>query len=191
MEEKVLPAKRVLSASSKEEFAAFLEAAARHPELFVLSNRYPWQARMAADRLLDLAAEKKMEVRILSGQCHEGFYNQDFATKLHRCFAAGCRVRILVWQQSFDGISAKLIEMAKDKQIDLKVSGTNEYASSIPHFLLIGESAFRQEAGHDPFTAQTKFNEIEPQVPARIDFNDPEAGKVLAGLFDTFWGGRG
>ena len=97
-------------------------------------------------------------------------------------------IQILVWQKTQEGISKQLLKLAEDGVIDVKVSGTDEYADRVPHFLLVGDDAFRQEAAHAPFTKQTRVTDTEPQVPARIDFCDPETGRSLAQIFNQLWG---
>lgn len=181
--------KPVLSSSDKATFRAMLAGAAANPDVGVVSNRFPWQSKMAFEKLLDVAKAKKEGIRILSGSCHEGYYKEDLVKKFTECKEAGCPfIRILVWQKTPDGICPDLIKLAVDDTIDLRISGTDDYAATVPHFLLVGENAFRQEAGHLPFTSQTVFTELEPEVPARIDFNDPVTGKTLSGIFDKFWG---
>lgn len=181
--------KPVLSSSDRATFRAMLEGAASNPELGVVSNRFPWQSRMAFEKLLDVAKKNKSSIRILSGSCHEGYYKEDLVKKITECKQAGCpNIRILVWQKSPDSICPALLKLAENDTIELRISGTDDFADTVPHFLLVGENAFRQEAGHPPFTSQTKFTDVEPQVPARIDFNDPVTGKTLTGIFDKFWG---
>ena len=183
-----MPNKPVLTSGDKIAFSAILEGAAANPDLCTISNRYPWQARIAAGKLLQIARTNHLPIRVLSGRCHEGFYDQRLAEQLQLCKETGCSIRFLVWQKSAEGISPALIKLSESGVIELRVSGTDQFESSVPHFILIGDRAFRQEAGHPPFNKDTVFTEYEPQVPARIDFNDPATGKVLIGMFDNLWG---
>ncbi len=182
--------KPVLSSSDKATFRAMLAGAASNPDVGVVSNRYPWQSKMAFEKLLDVAKTKKEGIRILSGSCHEGYYKEDLVKKFTECKDAGCPfIRILVWQKSADGICPALLKLAEDDTIDLRISGTDDFASTVPHFLLVGENAFSSRSWTSAFlTSQTTFTETEPQVPARIDFNDPVTGKTLTGIFVKFWG---
>ena len=183
-----MPNKPVLTSGEKIAFRAILEGAAANPNLCVIANRFPWQARLATEKLLELAQAQKLPIRILSGRCHEGFYTTDFANRLQACKNNGCNIRVLVWQNSANCISPALVKLAEAGTIELRVSGTDQFESTVPHFFLVGENAFRQEAGHPPFTETTVFTDTEPQVPARIDFNDPQTGKVLSTLFEQLWG---
>jgi hypothetical protein len=180
--------KPVLTASDKLMFRAILEGVAAFPSLAVVSNRYPWQAKLAVEKLLSLAAERKLPVRIVSGRGPEGFYNDGCCTLLAACKKSGCDVRVLIWQKDSDGISPALTRLADNGLISLRISGTDDDAGEIPHFILVGDRAFRQEAGHPPFTENTVLTETEPQVPARIDFDDSTTGKVLLDFFDKLWG---
>jgi hypothetical protein len=188
MEKISIPSKPVLTSSDKVAFSAILEGAAANPTLCVIANRYPWQARIAAHKLLQIARYGSLPIRVLSGRCHEGFYDKDFAAQLQDCKDNGCVVRILVWQASPECISPDLIKLSETGVIELRLSGTEDFENEVPHFMLVGDSAFRQEAGHPPFNKNTTFSDDEPQVPARIDFNDPATGKVLSAMFDNLWG---
>ena len=183
-----MPSKPVLSSGDKGTFRAILEGAAARPEFGVISNRFPWQAKMASVKLLGVAEVKKLPIRMLSGRCPEGFYTKDFCDKLVACKEAGVSlIRVMVWQKDAIGISPELLTLASSGTIELKVSGTDDGAASVPHFLLVGNNAFRQEAGHTPFTAQTIITDTDPQVPARIDFDDPVTGGKLCKFFDDLW----
>lgn len=165
-----------------------LEGVAANPGVGTVSNRFPWQARMAVERLLDYAKDHKLDVRVLSGKCPEGFYNEKIANKLTECSHEGCKIKVLVWQKDTTGIAPTLLKLSEAGAIDLRISATDNFANAVPHFLIAGEKAFRQEAAHPPFTDKTSFSETEPQVPARIDFDDPATGKVLVDFFDKVWG---
>ena len=180
--------KSVLSSPDKDTFRAFLDGAAAQPEKWVVSNRYPWQSKMAFEKLLCVAKETKADIRLLSGGGSESFYDDCFSKQLHACKDAGCKIQILIWQKSPDFVSKELAKLANTGTIQLRVSGTDDYADKIPHFLLVGDSAFRQEALHKPFDRDIKFSETEPQVPARIDFKDPVTGKTLLDMFSQLWG---
>jgi hypothetical protein len=180
--------KPVLTASDKLTFHAILEGIAANPKIATISNRYPWQARMAVEKLLTIAKDKKLPIRIITGRGPEGFYNEGCCGLLAACKKNGCSIQILVWQKDSNGISPSLLKLAEDGVVSLRISGTDDNAGAIPHFLLVGDKAFRQEAGHNPFTNDTLFSETEPQVPARIDFEDPVTGKVLLEFFDKLWG---
>lgn len=183
------PAKPVLSSEDPGTFRAILEGAAGNPSLGVVANRFPWQSKMAFEKLLTIAKKKKANIRMLTGGGAEGFYDEQFGQRFRDCKKAGCAsIRVLVWQKTEKGISPSLMALAQDGVIDLRISGTDEYADRVPHFLLVGEDAFRQEAAHSRFTSQTVFTETDPQIPARIDFGDAETGKTLASNFDEIWG---
>jgi hypothetical protein len=180
--------KPVITASDKVMFRTILEGVASRPAIATISNRFPWQARMAVEKLLIFAKEQKLPIRIISGRGPEGFYNDGCCDLLASCKKAGCNIRIVVWQKDSNAISPSLLKLADEGTVSLHISGTDDRAEEIPHFLLVGDKAFRQEAGHKPFTSDTVFTETEPQVPARIDFGDPITGKVLLESFDKLWG---
>jgi len=181
--------KPILGSEDKSTFRALLEAAAANPMVGVIANRFPWQTKMATEKLLDVAKAKRFGIRLLTGSCPEGFYDPSLAEKLRDCKKDGAPyVRVLVWQEKAEGISKPLLHLASEGVIDLHISGTDKFADQIPHFLLVGEGAFRQEAAHQKFGRDVTFTELTPTIPARIDFDDPETGKSLATLFDSIWG---
>ena len=182
--------KRVLTSEDRAVFPVLLEGAAADPSLAVIANRFPWQTKMAIDKLLEVAVKRRnAPIRLLTGGGPEGFYDERLAARFRTCKEHGSPfIRVLVWQKSAEGISQALLNLVADKTIELRVSGTDQYADEVPHFLLIGDDAYRQEAAHPRFTCSTVFGESEPQIPARIDFGDPEGGQVLKSVFDQVWG---
>lgn len=179
--------KPILRSDSRETFRTLLEGVASKPELGTLMNRFPWQSRLATERLLQYARSTQKPIRILSGSAPEGFYDQAMVKELEACKAAGCTIQILIWQKDATGISDGLMNLFETDTIDLLVSGTDEAYEKVPHFLLVGDSAFRQEAPHKRFESGILFSENSPEVPARIDFDDPVTGKKLRDLFDGVW----
>ncbi len=61
-----------------------------------------------------------------------------------------------------------------------------DVAEHLPHFILVGDRAYRQEAVHKDLMDQP-FDDFSPEVPARINFDDPEGLKEQSDLFDTVW----
>jgi hypothetical protein len=183
--------KQVLTSDDRATYRAILEGVAAIPGLGVIANRFPWQSRMAIEKLLDFALQHKLRVSILSGGGPEGFYDESLAKKLRECKSAGCQpIRILIWQKDTADISPALMGLSEAGAIDLRISGTDEFADRIPHFVLVGDQAFRQEAAHRRFAKETVFTETDPQIPARIDFHDKETGERLQKTFDRLWEGQ-
>lgn len=181
--------KPVLTSEDRDTFRAILEGCASTPSIGVIANRFPWQSKMALQKLLDVAEREKAPIRMLSGGGLENFYDEQIAERLGKCKAAGCPfIRVLVWQKEASGVSSALLKLGESDAIELRISGTDEFAERIPHFLLVGEHAFRQEATHARFTSSTKLSDVEPEIPARIDFDDTESGSSLARSFDKIWG---
>ncbi len=180
--------KAVLGSEDRGVFNAILEGASANPQIGVIANRFPWQTKMAMSKLLNLAKRDKLPVRLLTGSCPESFYDESLISQIRDCKQAGCSsIRVLVWQESAKGISPSLAALADTGEIELRVSGTNKFADKIPHFLLVGDRAFRQEAAHPPFNRNVVFTETEPSVPARIDFDDQATATTLAQMFDAVW----
>lgn len=174
----------------KQIYRQKMEMAAREDSSQLLGNRFPWQTRIAVEQLLKKAAETNQDVCLLSGSAPEGFFNEQIIGLLNKCLASGCRIKIVAWSETEDVIAPALKTWAREnrlKNVELRFSGTKKLEDRIPHFLLVGDKAYRQESPHASFQ-DVSFTESTPQIPARICFNDPETGASLKSLFEDAWG---
>jgi hypothetical protein len=152
-----------------------------------ISNRYPWQTKMAVLELLKLAESDGKSVRILSGNAPEQFYSEEVIEHIAKCLKAGCDVNILIWSKSrrcpeFESLQ----KTSYGQNLSFRFSGTTEGSDILQHFLVVGDDAYRLEAIHPDLSGET-FTEISPETQAKICFNDPAGGGRLAKLFDTIW----
>jgi len=156
-----------------------------------VTNRHPWQTRLAILELLDLAeTEAKLhgpqDIRILSGAFPGHFYNEQILDRLQAALEYGCRARILVWDQPPEARNpeAELLLQTYPRTFQISWSGTREDGENLWHFQLIGDTAYRVEAPHAYYPPDARFTDYEPPTVARICFNDPQLAKVLAEFFD-------
>lgn len=171
----------------KWEYRRRLEEAASTGSAEQIGNKYPWQVRQAEEVLLDLAASKALPVRILCGGIPKEFYDSSMVLRLRKCLDAGCNVKVAVWHEDPAVISPEVLALATEaKEFSLRLSKYFKQVGPIEHFMLIGEQAYRKEALHEDL-AEAKFDDVQPEVPARICFNDRDEATGLGQIFDLVW----
>jgi len=154
-----------------------------------ISNKYPWQTRLAIRELLGLARETKAQVRLLTGTGTDMAYGRDdLAKPMRLALEEGCHVRILVWNDAQHPVGSVLAQLAKDfpAGLEIKMSGTRLASDKIPHFLTVGEDANRLEIPHPPYD-NIEFTEDSPETRASICFNAAEGTRGLNTYFDVLW----
>lgn len=158
-----------------------------------IANRFPWQTKLAILELLTHAYEAKAKtIFILTGTATEGFYGAEIAEKLRACMEADTKVYILVWNDR-DRAAPGLLNALKTKfpeRLYTALAGTRTAGEQISHFLLVDESAYRLEQPHSYFD-ESVFDDVSPETPARICFNDRKGGAVLANMFRSLWNAAG
>lgn len=182
---------RVIGSEDPKRYEEILRDASEQKQEVLIANRFPWQTRMATKSLLDHARNSHEPVSILAGTGGQNFFDDEMARSLRNCADAGCEIRMLVWQPDESTIAPAVKELRGQGKITLRLSGTKKFSTTLPHFLLVGEDAYRQEAGHPEFPPDMKFDDTSPDIPARISFNDPMDGLRLKGMFETFWQAAG
>jgi hypothetical protein len=149
---------------------------------------------VAVDQLMKLANERqadgaKQTVRLLTGSCPDFVYGRDAFKEFSKFVDDGGRLKILAWTKSLDAVRPKLTSLADDHpdQVEVRVSNRDDLNDQIPHFLLVEDGAYRYEVPHAAVDAST-CSDFEPEVPAKISFNDEDNGRGLREFFDELWG---
>lgn len=123
--------------------------------------------------LLEVAAEKKEKVRIISGSLNNEFYST-LSEELQRCIASGVEIEVLILDETVDIDTNDFARMVKNhaKGAVLKVPQGSPIGA--PHMLVIGENGqrFRLEIDH----SQTK---------AVASFNNADMGKSLLRIYEN------
>jgi hypothetical protein len=78
------------------------------------------------------------------------------------------------------------LKKAFPEKLELRKSGTRQAFGRIPHFLTVGDAAYRLEMPHPPYD-DMEFTDISPETKAEICFNNEEFTKSLKGLFEAVW----
>ena len=159
-----------------------------------IPNRYPWHGEMAIRELLEFARSAQQQghpadIRILTGSAPDRVYGCEDRSVWDQFAKAGGRIRIIVWGDNpgkCGGVLRALYET--NESVEFRLSGTNELAGQLMHFVVVGNSAYRLEAPHTPFPDDTIFQDFSPEIPARICFNDPIGGEAMVRCFDSMWG---
>lgn len=178
---------KVIGTKEPAEYDRMLRDAREQRQQVQIANRFPWQTRLATRHLLEAAKERIESIRILAGTGGPNFFTEEMISLLRNCADAGCAIRMLVWQPDLNTVASGIKELYTEGKLRLLPSGTKKFGATIPHFLLVGEDAYRQEAGHEEFDPAKPFTETEPEIPARISFNDPENALRLVGMFESLW----
>jgi len=180
-------AMKVIGTMDREEYDRMLRDAREQKQRVQIANRVPWQTRLATRHLLEAAKERVETIRILAGTGGQNFFTEEMVGLLRNCADAGCSIRMLVWQPDLNTVSDGIKQLYTEGKLRLLPSGTKKFAATMPHFLLVGEDTYRQEAGHEEFDPAKPFTDDYPEIPARISFNDPDNALRLVGMFESLW----
>ena len=139
------------------------------PEL--ISNAAWSHAVYLFKNLLEVAADKNEDVRLVTGSLNDSFYSE-LEEPLNKCINAGVNIEVVVLDGNaeLDGnIFASVINGYQHGYLDQTPEG---YSLGAAHMLLIGKNAarFRLETDHE-------------QTKAVASFNNPEMGKTLLTVF--------
>jgi hypothetical protein len=174
----------------KEQYRSELEIAANAGSTEIFGNRYPWQIKMAVQSLLCKASRESLPVRIVCGGIANEFYEENMSMLLRVCLKSNCHVQIVVWNNDMNVIDSNICELSRDYPELFELRWAGELSLQIrdfAHFMLIGDSAFRQENPHREMKNE-KWSDYAPEIPARISFNFPSEVKKQRGLFELIWG---
>lgn len=171
----------------REEFRMILARSRLERGCGVISNRFPWQSRMAVLELLKHAQECNEEVRILSGTGTARFYSAQVVEQMEACLKKGIPIRMVVWdERPPEGLAVEALRARHPENFDIVYTGTRVAGDKIGHFLLVGKTAYRLEAVHG-YLGESEFTDISPETKAKICFNDPVTGETLDGTFNLVW----
>jgi len=184
-----------VSEKEKAEYAQLLETRSEMTNPPPTANRYPWQGELAIRQLLAngraklKAGEKDVEVCILTGSTPDRVYGSEAPDVWKEFLDAGGHIRVLAWtkdERRCGGV-LKDLSQSNNQEVEFRISGTDELAGRIMHFVLVGAEDYRLEASHRPFDKSVEFTDIFPEVPARICFKNAEDAGFLKERFDNFW----
>lgn len=186
-----------------------------HPqEREVLSNETPAEAMNYIHDILNHAAEESLDVSMMVGslraEVRDRFYREttgvSFAESVRDVLRSGGDVRILIWNQLCPGLlSPEMIDLLSEVastsyggKLSVRISGTNERAGEIPHFLIAkrrdNERWFvRIEVPHPPHAMTQPMSGSEPPIPAVIlrAKSARAEGEQLLRVFNSFFDAAG
>jgi len=177
----------ILGSSDPEQYDEILRVERHALSHHQIANRKPWQARKATVALLNYAADEGLEVRYLVGTGGANFFGNDVIKAFGRCAEARCRMRMLVWNDDPRSIAPAFADLHARGKLGIRISGTRRRGGDLAHFLLVGDAAYRLEAPHDYFPAETVFTEDKPEISAIIAFSDRKETAFWARTFESLW----
>jgi hypothetical protein len=147
-----------------DSFARIVEDCRRERRAFRIENDSIENAAVLAENLLMFARDNKQDVRIISGSLDERVYG-NLALLAGEVLRTN-KIDIIVEKLPGDH---SLIQVVKDHPN----GSVREIPDAGPHFILIGDSAYRLEVNHK-------------LAKAVANFNEPVNGTILRDLFDSY-----
>jgi hypothetical protein len=189
---------RKASDSLKEQYADVLAFAREVKSPEAVGNLYPWHSELAVIELMRHAIQLQKDrknsnaepatVSLLTGACPDHVYGRDAYDKFADFVRLGGKLKIVAWAEKLRGSVPRLMSLRRDYRdnVDIRLSRVDEPEYGIPHFLLVERSAYRFEPPHESCSGQ-EVSDFEPEVPARICFNDSESGQQLGDFFNDIF----
>ncbi|VVH62146.1 hypothetical protein BSPWISOX_2041 [uncultured Gammaproteobacteria bacterium] len=134
-----------------------------------ISNGSIKHAKILADYLFRYAKEKNKDIKIVTGSLDGGFYN-NFSDIVKEILTKN-KVSIISEKPYEDSSFSQ--EIKKSANGTIKIIGKDDKVTSLPHFILIGDCAYRLETDD-----RLKL--------ATASFNRPSIGQFLSDIFDRF-----
>ncbi len=137
----------------KDEFVNLVNECFKNESSQFIHNASKDHAQVLIEKLIDFAIKKKVDIKIVSGHLTNDFYNL-FNEKIATALEAGCKVSVIVLRP---------LELAKNKFAETVRNHSRGSCKQIadginaPHFILIGDSAFRLEENHEEAKAIASF----------------------------------
>lgn len=122
----------------------------------IINNASVDHAFVLVDNLLKKAAEKHEQVKIVSNELWEPFYNE-LTDQIQDCFANNCKVSVIVLSDTFDK-SASAFAKKIEKNGGELIIAKNKKSMELPNFLVVGGKRFRFEKNKDTKEAVACFN---------------------------------
>jgi hypothetical protein len=134
-----------------------------------ISNGSIKHAKILADYLFRYAKEKNKDIKIVTGSLDGGFYN-NFSDIVKEILTKN-KVSIISEKPYEDSSFSQ--EIKKSANGTIKIISKDDKVTSLPHFILIGDCAYRLETDD-----RLKL--------ATASFNRPSIGQFLSDIFDRF-----
>lgn len=164
-----------------------------------IANRRPWHCEEAIQELLllaqgmqrerRLAGEAPVIIRILTSVCPDHVYGRTAYDAFQEFAELGGKVRVIALADRAQVGEPRLTQLQQHypERFELKnIEAAGLPIDDICHFFLVEAIAYRLEAPHKMYPAEC-FNDFEPEIPARINFNDPDLGGRLKDIFEILW----
>jgi len=159
---------------NKDKFTELVKDCRKSKSDKIIHNASMSHALILAENLIQMASKSKKDIKILSGNLHEAFYN-NLQESMQKALDIGCNVSLIVLDSEVNLSNSSFWNTIKKSnngyvmQSKLQRSETEK----TPHFILVGQESFRLETDHK-------------QTKATACFNNPIIGDSLSTIFDKF-----
>ncbi|MGV6839306.1 MAG: hypothetical protein ACWA40_03845 [Planktomarina sp.] len=144
-----------------------VEQARKSKSADILENLAMGHAKVVVLNLFQYAVDHKVDVKIISGTLNEECYDAPVVQLAKKVLLNENRIDVLLTEADDD-----IHENAFAQLLNGNPNATlRSIQSDVPHFIVVGETAFRLEKDHD-------------KVEAFLSFNHPETAKILSSRFD-------
>lgn len=125
-------------------------------------------AKILVKYLFKMALSKKLDMKMISG-CLNGEFYDNFTESAKKLLAGGNRISLISVKSPDEGSFKDVLK--SDNSGNASIIVADDKVDSLPHFILVGDSAYRFENSDILCTAQASFNK-------------PSMGKFLNFLFE-------
>jgi len=139
-----------------DSFEALVKKYRKRKSPQVIHNASKKHAEILIRNLLQEALEKNENIKIVSGNLDDKFYN-NLAEELGDCLNAGIQVEVVVLN-SRDLSGNRFAEKIRENSNGTLIQNNKDEEINFPHFVLVGENKFRSETNHNKARAIASFN---------------------------------
>lgn len=140
-------------------------------------NRFPWQARIVVDEILNYAMERDLPLKIFTSDHDMQFYGEATFLRFVDLAVQGQDVQIVIAEPP-KGASLDTWRRLADRHDKISVRAKKRYDHKLCHFCLAGKETYRVERPHGPERGQV--TPLSPECPARFAFNNRDEGQALS-----------
>lgn len=156
--------------SKKDDFFEFVEKKRKEKSTELIYNASIDHATVLMQQLFQVAIDEKKDVKIISGDLKNEFYEK-LIVDIDKVFDAGCKVSLIILNSNNNNLDNNAFANAcKNNKNGMLKQQTNDQIVC-PHFMLVGNEAFRLETDHE-------------QSKATACFMNQEIGSILDKSFD-------
>lgn len=165
------PVERVDLTDFDKNFELAVDKASKNNSSDVIRNSSPRHASYLMAKLIEKASETNVKVRVVSGRLFSDVFDEHhLMTQATSFVKSGGSISVRVEQEP-DPRSQFVDLLRSHENCSIEVMPNAEQAPATPHFMLVGDNAFRLETNHESSSAFGCFN-------------NKNVGKTLLSIFE-------